>query len=166
MPTGEIPPEIRRAEETDAQAVSGLLAEAFAEFRPLYTAEGFAATAIDPAEVIVRLREGPVWLAVLSGAPAGTVAAVTRPDGVYMRGMGVPVRLRGRGIGLALLQHVESFVIASGCSRVYLSTTPFLASAISLYERFGFRRMAGSPPDLFGTPLFTMEKFLRRGRSS
>jgi hypothetical protein len=41
-----------------------------------------------------------------------------------------------------------------------LSTTPFLNSAIRLYENFGFRRNEAEPHDLFGTPMFTMEKIL------
>jgi hypothetical protein len=41
-----------------------------------------------------------------------------------------------------------------------LSTTPFLDAAIALYERCGFRRTAGGPLELAGTPLFTMEKRL------
>jgi hypothetical protein len=43
-----------------------------------------------------------------------------------------------------------------------LSTTPFLAFAIALYERFGFRRSDAGPRELFGTPLFTMTKDLTR----
>jgi hypothetical protein len=38
--------------------------------------------------------------------------------------------------------------------------TPFLAGAIRLYERFGFKRTPGGPNDLFGTPLFSMAKAL------
>ncbi len=41
---------------------------------------------------------------------------------------------------------------------MFLSTTPFLHSAIRLYERFGYRRTDDGMNDLFGTPLFTMEK--------
>jgi ribosomal protein S18 acetylase RimI-like enzyme len=43
---------------------------------------------------------------------------------------------------------------------MFLSTTPFLIGAISLYERAGFRRTGEGPHDLFGTPLFSMEKVL------
>jgi len=50
-----------------------------------------------------------------------------------------------------------------GCKRLYLSTTPFLHSAIRLYERCGFRRTDEGPHDLFGTPLFTMEKGVSAG---
>jgi ribosomal protein S18 acetylase RimI-like enzyme len=41
-----------------------------------------------------------------------------------------------------------------------LSTAPFLDRAIRLYERFGFRRTNEGPHDLFGTPLFSMEKVI------
>jgi ribosomal protein S18 acetylase RimI-like enzyme len=44
--------------------------------------------------------------------------------------------------------------------RLFLSTTPFLDRAISLYERFGFQRNEEGLRELFGTPLFTMEKFV------
>ena len=37
-------------------------------------------------------------------------------------------------------------------------TTPFLSSAIRLYEGFGFRRTNDGPQELLGTPLFTMKK--------
>jgi len=35
-----------------------------------------------------------------------------------------------------------------------------LSRAIRVYESFGFRRTEDGPQDLFGTPLFTMEKAL------
>ena len=65
---------------------------------------------------------------------------------------------RGERIGALLLTHVEEFARTEGCSRLFLSTTPFLDRAIRLYERFGFRRTLEGPHELFGTPLFTMEK--------
>ena len=74
--------------------------------------------------------------------------------------MAVLPAARGQRVGELLLKQVEDFAIAHGCRRLFLSTTPFLSRAIRLYERFGFRRTEEGPGDLFGTPLYTMEKML------
>lgn len=58
------------------------------------------------------------------------------------------------------MDSVQDFAAAQECKRLYLSTTPFLTRAIALYERLGFVRTDAGPHDLYGTPLFTMEKML------
>jgi N-acetylglutamate synthase-like GNAT family acetyltransferase len=70
--------------------------------------------------------------------------------------------MRGRGIAEALMNEVESFARQNGCARMFLTTTPFLTSAIRLYERYGFTRVPNGAADLFGTPLIKMEKNLDR----
>jgi len=65
--------------------------------------------------------------------------------------------MRGRGIGKLLLQCVEKFASANQYRRLILNTTPFLASAIRLYEQFGFQ-LTGSERDWFGTTLRLMAK--------
>jgi GNAT superfamily N-acetyltransferase len=74
--------------------------------------------------------------------------------------MAVVPAARAHRIGESLLRQVESFAAEHGYARLVLSTTPFLNSAIRLYQHFGFRRNEAEPHDLFGTPLFTMEKIL------
>ena len=150
--------EIRRAGTDDAAAISAVLCESFVEFKDLYTDGGFAATALGAEEILIRMREGPVWVALRDGVVLGTVSAVVRNESAYIRGMAVVPAARGLGAGAALLREVENRALSQGCGRLFLSTTPFLASAIRLYERFGFRRVEEDARDLFGTPLFTMEK--------
>jgi ribosomal protein S18 acetylase RimI-like enzyme len=152
--------EIRLAGAGDAEAISAVLYESFVEYKALYTDGGFAATALGVEQILVRVREGPVWVGLRDGAVLGTVAAVASGEEAYVRGMAVLPAARGSGAGSALLRAVESWAFEQGCRRLFLSTTPFLGSAIRLYERFGFRRMAEEPRDLFGTPLFTMEKMV------
>ncbi len=151
---------VRTAVAEDALAIAGILHDIFAEFRPLYTYRGFAATAIGVEEVLARMTEGPVWVALWEDSICGTVAAVARGRALYVRGMGVLPTARGKGAGEALLQQVETFAIDHGLETLLLTTTPFLISAIRLYERFGFCRTPDGPGDLFGTPLFMMEKRL------
>ena len=154
------PIQIRQAKPEDAATVAQLLHSAFIEFRSLYTPEGFAATALTPEQVLTRFSEGPVWLVHRDSTALGTVAAVPNGLSIYMRGMGVPPSARGIGVGSLLLEKVELWTTAKGCSRIFLSTTPFLHTAIRLYEKHNFRRIDVEPQDLFGTPLFTMEKIL------
>ena len=153
---------IRRAGPEDAQAIAEVLRQSFLEFKPLYTDGAFAATTPDAEQVLDRMREGPVWVALREGVPLGTVAATVKGESVYIRGMGVLPTARGSGAGAALLKQIEEWAARKGYNRLFLSTTPFLASAIQLYERLGFQRTDDGFHDLFGTPLFTMEKSLSR----
>jgi GNAT superfamily N-acetyltransferase len=156
--TAEI--QIRRAGPEDAGAIARVLYESFVEYKPLYTPGGFSATALDEQQVVARMSEGPVWVAEREGQIAGSVAAVIKSGSVYMRGMAVLANVRGFGVGGRLIEVVERWGQKSGFSRISLSTTPFLHSAIRLYEKHGFRRIDGQL-DLFGTPLFAMEKIIR-----
>jgi GNAT superfamily N-acetyltransferase len=152
--------EIRLADQEYAAAISRVLYESFVEFKPLYTPGGFAATALAVDQVIERMLEGPIWIAHKAGTVLGTVAAVIKGPSVYIRGMAVLPEARGSGTGAALLGVAEKWAADEGYCHVFLSTTPFLHSAIHLYEKAGFRRKDETPQNLFGTPLFTMEKAL------
>jgi|SRR5579872_1676799 putative acetyltransferase len=157
--------DIRRAGPADAAAIAEVLRAAFSEYKALYTEGGFAATVLTPDEVIQRMSEGPVWVSLQNGTVAATVAAAAKGESAYIRGMAAIPAARGCGVGTALLHCVEDWAEEQGFTRLFLSTTPFLDSAIRLYENYGFHRME-SPSDLYGTPLFTMEKMLsthRRG---
>lgn len=150
--------DIRRAVPEDASVIAQVLLDSFVEFKFFYTEGGFSATTPTPGQILTRMREGPVWIASLKNKVLGTVAAMVKGEAVYIRGMAVLPSARGSGTGAALLQHVENWASAQGCVRLFLSTTPFLSSAIRLYERSGFTRTEEGPHDLHGTPLFVMEK--------
>ena len=152
--------QIRLADSGEAAAIAAVLYEAFREFEPLYTAEGFAATTPKSEQIVERMSEGPIWVALVGGEIVGTVSVVLKREAVYVRGMAVLPRARGARVGKLLVDQVEQYGAENGCKRLFLSTTPFLERAIRLYEKFGFRRIPEGPHDLFGTPLFTMEKML------
>jgi putative acetyltransferase len=157
--------EIHRAAAEDAPAIAALLYESFVEFKPLYTDAGFSATTPNSAQILLRMHEGPAWLAMRREVALGTVAALVKSQSAYIRGMAVLPSARAAGVGAALLRHVEDWAASQGCPRLFLNTTPFLSAAIRLYEKSGFRRTAEGPHELAGTPLFTMEKKLFRKQS-
>jgi ribosomal protein S18 acetylase RimI-like enzyme len=89
----------------------------------------------------------------------GTVSVVLRGErALYIRGMAVLPQARGQGIGNLLFELIYEYAKEHGCTKLVLSTTPFLDRAIRLYEKLGFVRTGEGPHDLHGTPLFTMEK--------
>jgi GNAT superfamily N-acetyltransferase len=147
------------ASSEDAETIAAILLEAFREFEPLYTPDGFRATTPTAAEIRARWSEGPSWIATLDGKKVGTVAAIDRGDEVYVRSMAVTASARGAGVAAALLDAVTQFALDVGARRMRLSTTPFLHDAIRLYERAGFERRPALL-DLHGTPLFAMTKDL------
>lgn len=154
------PPPIRLARPEEAEVMAQVLKQAFAEYEALYTPAALAATT-PPADLIrQRLNEGPAWVAVQNTAIVGTVSAVLKGQGVYVRSMGILPAGRGHGLGHQLLRAAEAFAREHQADHLFLSTTPFLERAIRLYERFGFQRNDDGPHELFGTPLFTMVKAL------
>ena len=153
--------QIRLALRSNAPSIATVLHESFLEYKPLYTDGGFAATTPTIEQILDRMAEGPVWVALHRDAIVGTVSVVPKGEELYIRGMAILPASRGRRIGELLLLHIENFASANGHKRLFLSTTPFLARAFRLYERFGFQRCDEGPHDLFGTPLFTMVKILQ-----
>jgi len=150
---------IRLARIRDAEAISGILREAFAEFKSLYTPAGFSATTPSKEQIEARFGEGPIWVAELAGKIIGTVAAVPRGTELYIRSMAVLPTARGQGVGTVLLNATETFAAVHQYRHLVLNTTPFLLEAVRLYERHGFR-LTGEQSDLFGTPLAAMAKEL------
>jgi putative acetyltransferase len=158
MPCADI--QIRAAKKEDAAQIALLLSESFAEYKPLYTDEGLSATTPTSEQVQRRLREGAAWVVSQGDQLIGTISTVAHGEALYIRGMAVLPAARGAGAGTLLLEQVERFARYHGFKRLFLSTTPFLSPAIRLYESFGYQRVEDGPHDLFGTPLFTMEKLL------
>jgi len=147
---------VRQATPQDAQAIADLLHRAFSEFEQLYTPAAFDATVLDVQRVLRRMDEGPIWIYETS-VISGTVSAVCKPSGLNIRGIAVDPGARGQRIGEQLLNAAIEWGKKQGCTRAFLSTTPFLLSAIRLYERYGFARRSTGPQDLFGTPIFSMD---------
>ena len=152
---------VRRAVNNEAPLIAQVLYQAFVEFKAQYTPAAFAATTPAAEEIQNRWNEGPIWVAAQGDQIVGTISAVPKPEGLYVRSMAVLPWARGQGIGHLLLQEVEQFALERNIHRLFLSTTPFLIGAIQLYEGFGFNQTTDPPQELFGTPLFTMVKLVK-----
>jgi GNAT superfamily N-acetyltransferase len=158
-----VPAEIRLSTLDECERIAALLDTAFREHRPEYTPGAYAATTPSAETLRDRFHEGPVWVALRGEEIVGTVAAVIREGSLYVRSMAVLPTERGGRIGARLLDMAEEYAREQGITRLYLSTTPFLHRAISLYRSYGFQ-LNGEESDLHGTPLLVMEKSLGTDR--
>src|SRR5256885_13716727 len=143
--------EIRIADCADATMIAGLIYQSFAEHRSLYTREAFEATAIDAHEIEDRARNKNVWVAVMNDEIAGTISAIPRNNGLYVRSVAVSSSKRRSGIARSMMVFVEEIALKNNCTHLELTTTAFLLPACSLYESLGFKHDGFE--DLHGTEL-------------
>src|SRR4051812_1555278 len=118
---------IRRATPVDAPSIASVLYESFLEYKSSYTEKGFAATTPASDEILNRLEEGPIWIALKGDAIVGTASAVVKEEALYIRGMAILPTARGLRIGELLLKQIEDFASERGFGLLFLSTTPFLS---------------------------------------
>ena len=153
--------EILRASETDAEAISELIREAFGPFESEYTPDAFEYTT--PGADIIRERfgEGPIWGAFENEVMVGTVSGLPEPDRFYIRSMAVSPSAQGRGVGQTLLEVLEKFAREAGYKKLYLYTTFVLPGAKRLYEKNGFYVLRETlPVEWFDMGGLEMEKKL------
>ena len=158
MSESEVDIRITSASPEDSAAIAFVLAEAFVEYKSLYTEEGYAATTPPVEQIERRFGNELIIVAVRGKEIVGTVSAVLQGSDIYIRSMAILLNARGQKLGRKLLGYIEDLAVRNNCKRLMLSTTPFLDRAIRLYEQFGFVRVGVD--DLHGTPLITMEKTL------
>ena len=152
---------IRTALPGEAEEIARVLSEAFAPFENLYTPEAFAATVISTEKIRERFNEaGAIWAALKNERIVGTVSAVPDGERLYIRSMAVLPEAQGLGIGRKLLETIENYAARNGFEKLFLYTTPYLPSAIRLYEQNGFMRGELKTEGFFGTTYFAMERKL------
>src|SRR6266545_3556701 len=72
-------------------------------------------------EIAQRMDEGPCWVAI-ARTYVGTVAAVMKERGLYVRSMAVLPEMRGHGVARRMLEEVERYARKQNCTTLFLST--------------------------------------------
>ena len=89
----------------------------------------------------VAIGKGGFFVAYLDGAPAACGAVRSLGDGrAEVKRMYTRPAFGGRGIGAAVLSHLEGCARDLGATSLVLETGPRQPEAVRLYERFGFAR--------------------------
>ena len=82
---------------------------------------------------------GEIFIALVGGVVVGTCAAIVQnPGTVELAKLAVDGNMRGRGIGLQLVQTVIAWARERGAERLTLVSSTKLEAALRLYERLGF----------------------------
>ncbi|WP_327314949.1 GNAT family N-acetyltransferase [Streptomyces sp. NBC_01235] len=94
----------------------------------------------------------------------GYILACPKPDGdsCWLHSLGVTESLRGRGLGRRLVVEVLKLLLAEGFREARLTVHPGNATALRLYESFGFTPDSDAPrPDYYGPGEIRMTMTLR-----
>ncbi|MBL3656369.1 GNAT family N-acetyltransferase [Fulvivirga sp. 2943] len=99
----------------------------------------------DPQGYIIN-NGGAILVALYKGEPLGVCALVKMNDDTYdyeLAKMAVSPKAQGKGIGLILGNAIKEKARSLGSSNLYLESNTTLKAAISLYEKLGFKKVAG-----------------------
>ncbi|MFQ6116510.1 MAG: GNAT family N-acetyltransferase, partial [bacterium] len=79
---------------------------------------------------------------------------------LHIRSMAVKADYQGKGIGWRILQEINGLAKKKHCQTITLESFEPLTKAVSLYEKFGFRR-TGRKKNLYGIRIFEMLRLVR-----
>jgi ribosomal protein S18 acetylase RimI-like enzyme len=123
--------EIRPFHESDRDAVIALWKDVFA----------YPAPHNDPAKVIrdkLAFQRELFFVAVLAGAVVGTVMGGYDGHRGWIYSLAVRPDVRRKGIGTALVKHVEQELAKRGCPKVNLQLLASNAATVAFYRKLGF----------------------------
>src|SRR4051794_29941706 len=123
--------DIRPFLEADAPAVLALWHDVFAYTSPHNQPE---------ASLRRKLAEQPelLFVALADGELVGTVMGGYDGHRGWIYSLAVRPDVRGRGIGTALMRHVEQAFAGRGCPKINLQIMPSNAQAVAFYRGLGF----------------------------
>ncbi len=91
-----------------------------------------------PLEYVIE-KGGQIFVALVDGQPAGTVALIFVDDSTFeLAKMAVSPAFRGFGLGDELMKACIDYAVATGRSKIVLESNTKQAAAINLYRKFGF----------------------------
>jgi ribosomal protein S18 acetylase RimI-like enzyme len=111
----------------------------------------------DPQKFVIE-PGGQIFMAIVSGLAAGTVALIPAGDGVLeLTKMAVAPEFQGMGIGDQLMVRSIDYAREHGTRTIFLESHTKLAPAISLYRKHGFVEVPGDPNSLYARADIRME---------
>ena len=123
--------EIRPFLESDAGDVTALWRDVFA----------YPAPHNDPARVIrdkLAVQRDLFFVALIDGALVGTVMGGYDGHRGWVYSLAVRPEVRRRGVGTALMKHVEAELAKQGCAKVNLQVLASNGATVAFYQNLGY----------------------------
>ena len=142
------PATIRPARPEDRAPIERIARAAYAPYVPRIG----RAPAPMVADFAAAIAAGRVWV---TGDPvAGYVVAWPRADHWHLENVAVAPGAQGRGLGRALIGHVEALARTSGARAVELYTNARMTENLGLYPRLGYAETGRGTEDGFDRVFF------------
>ena len=109
--------------------------------------------------------DGRLFLVEVDSEIAGTISLrKIREDAGEIKRMYVKPKFRGKKLGNLMVEKVISISEENGFSKLFLDTSSFMSSAVSLYEKYGFKKIDSYPEcivskELWDNWIFMMKEF-------
>jgi Acetyltransferase (GNAT) family. len=129
---------IRCAAESDAEAIHGILQQAFREYADIIGNYNLDALRETVEDVRCAIAEKTVLVALVDNEAVGTLRLDIRGDRAYLSRFAVCNGNRRNGIGEALMNAAERYLISKGVRVVTLHTASRHASLMRFYYGLGF----------------------------
>ncbi|MFT3744902.1 MAG: GNAT family N-acetyltransferase [Pyrinomonadaceae bacterium] len=112
----------------------------------------------DPRSSVIE-PGGQIFMAVVSGLAAGTVALIPAGEGVLeLTKMAVSPEFQGMGIANHLMESSLDYAAKSGATSVFLESHRSLQPALALYRKFGFVEVPSDPNSEYARADIRMER--------
>ncbi len=137
----------RKIENRDNRDLAELIRSVFREFKIDKPGTVYFDPTTDDLFTLFSVPGSEYWIAEEDGVIIGGCGVYPTPD--LPEGCAELVKLylssvhRGKGIGWQLMERTFESAGRLGYTQLYLESLPELAKAISLYEKAGFRHIAG-----------------------
>jgi predicted N-acetyltransferase YhbS len=152
---------LRIAPATPEQAplVHAIMQAAFAEYvGVLSPPSGANRETVD--DVRAAMAQGGAALAWHGETPVGSARYELRPDHLYVGRVSVLPGWRGKGIGLALMQYMETVARQANLPRIQVAVRMALPSNLSFYHKLGYEVVSVGPHPKGGDEVATLVKVL------
>jgi putative acetyltransferase len=132
---------LRPARDEDSAAFLAILGAVFAEYPGCVLVLDEEPEMQRPASAFAALG-GQIWALERDGEVLGMVALKpSEPGLIELKKLYLLPPARGRGLGRALVEHVEQEARRLGARRVHLWSDTRFSTAHRVYERLGYRRL-------------------------